>query len=84
MSRRVSSGCTSGTRIGFTVIFSDGVILDETIPDQVRLHHVILLGKLILAAIARTKHELPTQTQVMLFRRGNKISHMAQERQIGA
>jgi hypothetical protein len=42
------------------VILPDGVILDETIPDQVRLHHVVLLGKLVLAAIAQTKGELPT------------------------
>jgi hypothetical protein len=66
------------------VIFSDGVILDKTIPHQVRLHHVIFLGKQILAAIAWTNGELLTQTMMMLFRSGNKLSHMTQERQIGA
>jgi hypothetical protein len=42
--------CTSGIHICF-VILLDGVILDETMVDQVRLHHVIFLEKLVLAAI---------------------------------
>jgi hypothetical protein len=66
------------------LILPDGVILDETILNQVRLHHVIFLGKLVLAAIERTKGELLTQTQMMLLHSGNKLSHMTQERQIGA
>jgi hypothetical protein len=51
-------------------------------PDQVRLHHVIFLEKLVLAAIPRTNGALPTQTQMMLFRSGNKLFHMTQERHI--
>ena len=57
----------------------DGVILDKTIADQVRLHHIIFLEKFILTAIARTNSALPTQTHMILFRSGNKISHMMQE-----
>jgi hypothetical protein len=40
----------------------DGVILDEAMLDQVRLHHVIFLEKLVLAAVARTNGVIPTQT----------------------
>jgi hypothetical protein len=50
----------------------DGVILDETVPDQVRSHHVIFLGKLVLAAIARTNDAWPIQTQMMFFCSGTK------------
>ena len=35
----------------------DGVILDETLPDQVRFHHVISMGKKVLAALTRTDGE---------------------------
>jgi hypothetical protein len=66
------------------VILLDGVILDETMADQVRLHHVIFLEKLVLAAIARTNVAIPTQAQMMLFRSGNKLFHMNQERHIVA
>jgi hypothetical protein len=44
------------------VILPNGVILDETMLDQVRLHHVIFLEKLLLAAVARTNAALPIQT----------------------
>jgi hypothetical protein len=66
------------------VILSDGVILDEAISDQVRLHHVIFLGKLVLAAIVWTNDALPTQTQTMFFCSGNKLSYMTQETHIVA
>jgi hypothetical protein len=42
------------------MILLDGVILDETIPDQVRLHHIIFLEKLVLVAVARTNGAIPT------------------------
>jgi hypothetical protein len=42
------------------VILPYGVILDEAMLDPVRLHHVIFLEKLVLAAIARTNGALPT------------------------
>jgi hypothetical protein len=41
---------------------SDSVILDETIPDQVRLHRVISLGIKVLAALTQTDGEFPLQT----------------------
>jgi hypothetical protein len=66
------------------VILLDGVILDEAMPDQVRLHHVIFLEKLVLAGIAWTNGALPTQMQAMLFCSGNKLSHMTQETHIVA
>ena len=34
-----SQVCTSDTRIYFAVKLPDGVVLDKTIVDQVRLHH---------------------------------------------
>jgi len=37
-----------------------GVILDETIADQVRFHHVIFVEKFVLAATARTNGQLHT------------------------
>ena len=57
----------------------DGVILDKTIADQVRLHHIIFVEKFVLAAIAWINGALPTQTHTILFRSCNKISHMMQE-----
>ena len=62
----------------------DGVIVDKTIADQVRFHHAIFVGKIILVSIARTNGALPTQTCTMLFRSGNKFCHMMQESQIVA
>jgi hypothetical protein len=44
------------------VILLDNVILDETMLDQVRLHHVIFLEKHVLAAIAQTNAAILTQT----------------------
>jgi hypothetical protein len=64
------------------MILLDGVNLDETIPDQVRLHHIIFLEKLVLAAVARTNGAIATQTQTMFFHSGNKLFHMNQERHI--
>ena len=55
-----------------------GVILDETILDQVRFHYVISLGIKVLAALTRTDGEFPLQTQMMCFRSGNKLCHMIQ------
>jgi hypothetical protein len=43
------------------------VSLDETKPDQVRLHHIIFLGKLVLAAITQTNDACSLQKQTMLF-----------------
>jgi len=37
----------------------DDVILDETIPDQVRFHHVIFVGKKVLATITQTNGVFP-------------------------
>ena len=62
----------------------DGVILDKTMPNQLRLYHAIFLEQFVLAAIARTNGALPTQTCMMLFRNGNKFCHMMQESQIVA
>jgi hypothetical protein len=75
--RRVFSGCIGGTWICFfAVILPDGVLLDEAMLDQVRLHHIIFLEKLVLAAISRTNGVLPTQTQTMLFsQRQQTFSH---------
>jgi hypothetical protein len=56
----------------------DGVILDETIPGQVRFHCVIFVGKKVLAALTQTDHVFPLQTQMMPFRSGNKLCHMIQ------
>jgi len=53
-------------------------------PDQVRLHHVIFLEKVVLAAIAWTNDAFSTQTHMVLFRSGNKLSHMSQKSQIVA
>jgi len=44
----------------FVVKLSDGVILEEAMPDQVRLHHVIFPEKVVLSAIARTNDALLT------------------------
>jgi hypothetical protein len=47
--RRVpSSRCTSTWILCFPMKLSNGVILDETIPDQVRFHRVISVGKKVL------------------------------------
>ena len=51
----------------------DGVILDETIPDQVRFHCVICMGKKVLAALTQTDGVFPLQTQTMHFGSGNKL-----------
>jgi len=62
------------------VILLDGVIIDEAMLDQVRLHHVIFLEKVVLAAIARTNDALFTQTHTMLFHSGNKtFSHVPEK-----
>jgi len=50
--------------------------------DQTGLHHVIFVEKFVLAANARKNGALLTQTHTMLFRSGNKIFHMMQERHI--
>jgi hypothetical protein len=63
-----------GTRISFAVILADGVILDETILDQVRLHHIVLLGKLVLAAIARTALEVDGVSIVLAANIGGAIT----------
>jgi hypothetical protein len=42
------------------VILLDGVIVDENMLNQVRLHHIIFLEKLVLAAVARTNAALLT------------------------
>ena len=57
----------------------DGVILDETIPDQVRFRRVISVGKKVLAALTWIDGEFPHQTQTMPFGNGNKLCHMFQE-----
>ena len=62
----------------------DGEILDKTMADQVRLHHIIFLEKFILTAIARTNGALMTETHTMLFRSGNKFSQTMQKSQIVA
>jgi hypothetical protein len=49
-----------------------------------RLHHVIFLEKIVPVAIARTNHALSTQTHMVLFHNGNKLSHMSQKSQIVA
>ena len=54
----------------------DSVILDETVPDQVRFHRVISVGKKVLAALTLTDGEFPLQTQTMPFSSGNKLCHM--------
>ena len=54
----------------------DSVILDETVPDQVRFHRVISVGKKVLVALTQIDGEFPLQTQMMPFRSGNKLCHM--------
>jgi hypothetical protein len=59
------------------MILPGGVILDEAMPDQVRLHHVIFLEKVVLAAIARTNDVLLTRTHTVLFCSSNELSHIS-------
>ena len=59
--RRVSLRCTGDARISFAVKLLDGVVLDKTISDQVRLHHTIFLDQFVMAPIARTDGVLPIQ-----------------------
>ena len=54
----------------------DGVILDETIPDQVRFNRVIIVGITVLATLTRTDGEFTLHTQTMPSRNGNKLCHM--------
>ena len=72
------------TRISFAMKLRNGVILDKTISDQVRLHHAIFLGQFVMAPIALTDGGLLTQTLMMFFRNGNKFLHMLQKSQIVA
>ena len=80
--RRVSLRCTGDARISFAVKLLDGVVLDKTISDQVRLHHTIFSNQFVMAPNARTYGALPTQTLTMIFRSGNKLSHIMQKSQI--
>jgi hypothetical protein len=47
------------THIYISVKLLDGVILDKVNPNQVRLYHVIFLGKLVLAAVTQTNDVRP-------------------------
>jgi hypothetical protein len=62
----------------FAVILPDGVIFDEAMSDQVRLHHVIFLEKVVLAANACTNDALLTQTHTVFFPSGN-FSHVPEK-----
>jgi hypothetical protein len=53
---------------------------DQSMPDQVRLHHIIFLEKVVLAAIAWTNDALSTQTHTVLFlQRQQTFSHVPEK-----
>jgi hypothetical protein len=56
--------------------FPYGVILDETVPDQVRFHRVISVGIKVLAALTRIDGDFFLECQTMPFGNGNKLSHV--------
>ena len=70
--------------MSFAVKLPDGVILDKTISDQVRLHHAIFLGQFVMAPITGTDGALLTQTLTMILRSGSKLSHILQKSHIVA
>ena len=56
----------------------DRVILDETKPDQVRLHLAICVGSHVHTVRTLTYGCRPIQTLTVSFRSGNKLPHMNQ------
>jgi hypothetical protein len=61
------------------VKFPNGVILDETVPDQVKFHCAISVGIKVLAALTRTDGDFFLETQTMPLGNGNKLYHMFQK-----
>ena len=76
--RRVPSRCTASRIYFFAVKSLDRVILDETKPDQVRLHLAVYGGSHVHTVRTRTYGCHPIQTLTMSFCSHNKLSHMNQ------
>ena len=76
--RWVPSRCIASHIYFFSVKTPDRVILDETKPDQVRLHLAVFMAFHVLTVRTQTYGCHPIQTLTVSFRSGNKLPHMNQ------